>query len=111
MAAALGHSLLLKEDCLLITATPDDKDVDQFKKSTGIAELHRITVSRRDAVDAGLIKSGIKSVAYLAPDEQKLLVDFQMAALTDAKTVHERIKAELNAKGIDQRAFHLRNSI
>jgi len=34
-------------------------------------------VSRQDAVDAGMIKAGIKSVAYLAPDEQKALVDFQ----------------------------------
>jgi type III restriction enzyme len=89
------------EFTLLITATPDDKDVDKFKRTTGIAELHRITVSRQDAVDAGMIKAGIKSVAYLAPDDQKALVDFQMAALTDAKAVHERIKQELQAAGIN----------
>lgn len=89
------------EFTLLITATPDDKDVDKFKKTTGIAELHRITVSRQDAVDAGLIKAGIKSVAYLAPEEQRALVDFQMAALADAKSVHERIKAELKAAEVD----------
>ncbi len=89
------------EFTLLITATPDDKDVEKFKRTTGIAELHRITVSRQDAVDAGMIKVGIKSVAYLAPDDQKALVDFQMAALADAKTVHERIKQELKAVGIN----------
>jgi superfamily II DNA or RNA helicase len=89
------------EFTLLITATPDDKDVDKFKRTTGIAELHRITVSRQDAVDAGMIKVGIKSVAYLAPDDQKALVDFQMAALADAKAVHERIKQELQAVGIN----------
>ncbi len=89
------------EFTLLITATPDDKDVEKFKKTTGIAELHRITVSRQDAVDAGMIKAGIKSVAYLAPDDQKALVDFQMAALADAKTVHERIKAELKSIGVN----------
>jgi superfamily II DNA or RNA helicase len=89
------------EFTLLITATPDDTDVEKFKRTTGIAELHRITVSRQDAVDAGMIKSGIKSVAYLAPDDQKALVDFQMAALADAKTVHERIKQELQAVGIN----------
>jgi superfamily II DNA or RNA helicase len=88
------------EFTLLITATPDDKDVDKFKRTTGIAELHRVTVSRQDAVDAGMIKVGIKSVAYLAPDDQKALVDFQMAALADAKAVHERIKQELQAAGI-----------
>lgn len=89
------------EFTLLITATPDDTDVEKFKKTTGIAELHRITVSRQDAVDAGMIKCGIKSVAYLAPDEQKALVDFQMAALTDARAVHERIKQELQAADIN----------
>jgi type III restriction enzyme len=89
------------EFTLLITATPDDKDVEKFKRTTGIAELHRITVSRQDAVDAGMIKVGIKSVAYLAPDDQKALVDFQMAALADAKAVHERIKHALKAAGIN----------
>lgn len=89
------------EFTLLITATPDDNDVDKFKRTTGIAELHRITVSRQDAVDAGMIKSGIKSVAYLAPEDQKTLVDFPMAALTDARAVHERIKQELQNAGIN----------
>jgi hypothetical protein len=87
------------EFTLLITATPDDTDVDKFKRTTGIAELHRITVSRQDAVDAGMIKVGIKSVAYLAADGQKALVNFPMAALTDAKAVHERIKQGLQAAG------------
>lgn len=89
------------EFTLLITATPDDKDVDKFKRTTGIAELHRVTVSRQDAVDAGMIKVGIKSVAYLAPDDQKALVDFPMAALADAKAVHEHIKLELKNVGIN----------
>lgn len=93
--------IMQPEFTLLITATPDDTDVEKFKRTTGIAELHRITVSRQDAVDAGMIKAGIKSVAYLAPDDQKALVDFQMAALADAKTVHERIKQELQALGIN----------
>ena len=82
-------------------ATPDDKDVEKFKRTTGIAELHRITVSRQDAVDAGMIKSGIKSVAYLAREDQKELVDFQMAELADSKTVHDCIKAELKTIGMN----------
>ncbi len=89
------------EFTLLITATPDDKDVDKFKRTTDIAELHRITVSRQDAVDAGMIKASIKSVAYLAPEDQKTLVDFPMAALADAKVVHERIKQTLQQTGIN----------
>ena len=48
-----------------------------------------------------MIKVGIKSVAYLAPDDQKALVDFPMAALADAKAVHKRIKLELKNVGIN----------
>ncbi|MEI2623656.1 MAG: hypothetical protein V9G23_06970 [Giesbergeria sp.] len=45
--------------------------MDKFKKAAGIGHLHRIRVSRKEAVDAGLIKDGIKSIAYLAADDQK----------------------------------------
>lgn len=38
--------------------------MDKFKRTTGIAELHRITVSRQDAVDAGMIKVGIKEEIF-----------------------------------------------
>lgn len=94
-------TVLRPEFTLLITATPDDADADRFKQATGIAELHRVTVSRQDAVDNGLIKEGIKSVAYLAPDDQKPLVDFQLAALSDARDVHDQIKAQLKTEGIN----------
>lgn len=100
-AVRFYNEVMQPEFTLLITATPDDNDVDRFKRTTGIAELHRITVSRQDAVDTGMIKAGIKSVAYLAPDDQRALVDFPMAALTDAKAVHERIKQELKNAGIN----------
>ncbi|MCE9639700.1 MAG: DEAD/DEAH box helicase family protein [Betaproteobacteria bacterium] len=94
-------TVLRPEFTLLITATPDDSDAERFKQAIGVAELHRITVSRMDAVDAGLIKEGIKSVAYLAPDDQKALVDFQLAALSDARDVHTQIKKQLKTEGID----------
>lgn len=94
-------TVLRPEFTLLITATPDDADADRFKQATGIAELHRVTVSRQDAVDNGLIKEGIKSIAYLAPDDQRPLVDFQLAALSDARDVHDQIKAQLKAEGVN----------
>ncbi len=85
---------------LMITATPDDQDVDKFKKAAGIGHLHRICVSRMEAVDAGLIKDGIKSIAYLAADDQKELVDFAATALTDGWSMHGAIKRGLQAAGI-----------
>lgn len=91
----------LKPDfTLMITATPDDSDVEKFKKAAGIEHLHRIRVSRKEAVDAGLIKDGIKSIAYLAADDQKELVDFAATALTDGWGMHNAIKQGLQAVGI-----------
>lgn len=85
---------------LMITATPDDQDVEKFKKAAGIGHLHRIRVSRKEAVDAGLIKDGIKSIAYLAADDQKELVDFAATALADGWGMHNAIKQKLQAVGI-----------
>lgn len=93
---------VLKPDfTLMITATPDDQDAENFRKSSGIAVMHRITVSRLDAVEAKLIKGGIKSVAYLAGDQHRDLIDFGLAALMDGVRVHQAIKVQLAAEGID----------
>lgn len=86
---------------LMITATPDDQDAESFRKASGIAVMHRVTVSRLDAVAARLIKGGIKSVAYLAGDQHRDLIDFGQAALADGVRVHNAIKARLAADGID----------
>jgi type III restriction enzyme len=85
---------------LLITATPDDQDVDTFKAAAGIVDLHRVSVSRHDAVEAALIKDGIKSIAYIAPDDQKALLDFALTAIVDAWQMHCAIKAKLADAGI-----------
>ncbi|MFZ4624458.1 MAG: hypothetical protein ACOYNF_09505, partial [Rhodoferax sp.] len=86
---------------LMITATPDDQDVEKFNKAAGIEHLHRIKVSRMEAVDAGLIKNGIKSIAYLAADDQKELVDFAATALADGWAMHCRIAQGLQTAGMD----------
>lgn len=99
-AVRFYREVMRPEFTLLITATPDDADVAKFKQAAGIAELHRIQVSRQDAVDAGLIKAGVKSIAYLAPDDQKTLVDLSATALEDGWRIHQIIKAELAAQGV-----------
>ncbi len=73
---------------------------NKFKQAAHLAELHRIQVSRHDAVEAGLIKAGIKSIAYLAPDDQKTLVDLPATALEDGWHTHNAIKAQLAALGV-----------
>lgn len=100
-AVRFYRETLKPEFTLMITATPDDQDVENFKKATGIGHLHRICVSRKEAVDAGLIKDGIKSIAYLAADDQKELVDFAATALLDGWGMHNAIKQQLQAAGIN----------
>lgn len=95
------REVLQPDFTLMITATPDDQDAENFRKSAGIAVMHRISVSRLDAVGAGLIKPGIKSVAYLAGDQHRELVDFGQAALGDGVRVHNAVKAQLVTEGID----------
>ncbi len=86
---------------LLITATPDDADIEQFKKAAGMGKLHRFPVSRKDAVDAGLIKPGVKSIAYLAADDHKALADIPGTALAEGWQTHQAIKAQLAAIGVN----------
>lgn len=95
------REVLQPDFTLMITATPDDQDAENFRKASGIAVMHRVTVSRLDAVEARLIKGGIKSVAYLAGDQHRELIDFGLAALADGVRVHNAIKTRLAAEGID----------
>lgn len=99
-AVRFYNNVLKPEYTLLVTATPDDRDIARFKVAAQIREVHSIAISRRDVVEAGLIKPGVKSFAYLASEEQKQLVDFQLAAMTDALSIHNAIKAELLSEGI-----------
>jgi hypothetical protein len=48
-----------------------------------------------DAVDAGLIKAGIKCAAYFVDPEKRTLVDLQGTALRDGVAAHRKIKQTL----------------
>lgn len=91
-AAKFFHDVLRPEYTVLITATPDDSEIKAFEKALGIAELHRIRVSRRDAVDEGLIKQGVKCAAYFVAPEKRALVDLEGTALRDGVAAHRKIK-------------------
>ena len=87
--------------CLMITATPDDADAENFRKAAGIKELHKVTVQRDEVVLAGLIKPSIHSIAYISPPDQTVMADFEAAALSDAYTTHQSIKQTLVDEGIN----------
>lgn len=95
LAAKFFRDVLRPEYTILITATPDDADVKEFERAMNIAELQRIRVSRVDAVDAGLIKTGVKCVAYFADPDKKALIDLQEVAVRDAVRAHRTQKKEL----------------
>ena len=40
----------------------------------------------------GLIKEGIQCIAFLAPEDQKALVDFEATALREGAALHRKIK-------------------
>ncbi len=86
---------LQPEYTVMVTATPDDADIARFQKSLGMTRLNRITISRQEPVDEGLIKEGIKCVAYFAPAEQEALVDYEDIALRDGAALHRKLKEEL----------------
>jgi len=92
---------LCPEFTLLLTATPDDADAEAFKLAAGFQRLHPVTISRQDAVDSGLVKPGIRSIAFIAAPDQEPLVDFETTALREGVKMHRLIKAELKHCGID----------
>lgn len=98
--------VLEPEYLLLITATPDDKDVAKFEKQLEV-RLNRTTVSRSDVVGSGLIKEGVKCVAYLTDEDKKPLVDFERTALRDATATHRRIAEGLEQMGISLKPLML----
>ncbi len=56
-AAVFYDDVLAPDYTVRITATPDDTDIEKWKNICGVAEVQWISVSRSDAVDAGLVKA------------------------------------------------------
>lgn len=95
------REVLQPDYTVFVTATPDDADIERFQKSLGLARLNRITISRREPVDEGLIKEGIKCVAYFAPPGQEALVDYEDIALRDGVALQRKLKQELKKLSVE----------
>ena len=100
-AAKFFREVLDPEYTILITATPDDADVADFQKRLGGPVMQRTSIARQDAVDAGLIKDGVRCAAYFVDADKAKMVDLEQVALRDAVTAHRQIKARLAADGVD----------
>ncbi len=95
LAAAFYHDVLDPDYTVLVTATPDDKEIEELRARLKVEELHRIRVSRLDAVRAGLIKPGVKCASYLVEGGLAGLVNLEKTALRDASALHRKIKGTL----------------
>lgn len=95
LAAEFFRGVLRPEYTILVTATPDDADLADLQKRAQLGELKRITISRVDAVEEGLVKDGIKCVAWKADEEREALIDFEMTALAEGRRLHQLLKAVL----------------
>jgi type III restriction enzyme len=95
------REVLQPEYTVLVTATPDDADIERFKKSLDMTRLNRITISRREPVEEGLIKEGVKCVAYFAPPGQEALVDYEDVALCEGVALHKKLKEDLKKLRVD----------
>jgi type III restriction enzyme len=100
-AAKFFREVLAPEYTVLITATPDDADVADFQKRLGDPLIQRTSIARQDAVDAGLIKDGVRCAAYFVDSDKAKMVDLEQVALRDAVAAHRKIKARLAADGVD----------
>ena len=100
-AARFFREVLAPEYTILITATPDDADVADFQKRLGGPVISRTSIGRQDAVDAGLIKDGVRCAAYFVAPDNERMVNLDNVALRDAVAAHRRIKERLEKDGAD----------
>lgn len=105
-AAVFFRQVLDPDYTVLVTATPDDEDLkDLAQRMQVVGSIHRISVSRADAVgpgpEAGLIKAGIKAVAWRADEGDAELVDFEEVALRDGARLHGVLKGALERARIN----------
>lgn len=96
--------VLQPDYALLMTATPRDADMAAFERATGYTvgePADWASVSRSDAVEAGLLKRGVRMVRFVARDgDTAQLVDFERLALRECAALHRRIQGELRELGV-----------
>lgn len=103
-ARAFFSDTLKPDYALLMTATPRDADMAAFERATGyfVGEpADWASVSRADAVQARLLKRGVRMVRFVARDgDTAQLVDFEHLALRECAQMHRHIKAALAGDGV-----------
>lgn len=103
-ARTFFSDVLQPDYALLMTATPRDADMTAFETATGYKlgePADWASVSRFDAVDAKLLKRGVRMMRFIARDgDTSQLVDFEHLALRECTAMHRRIQSDLRARGL-----------
>lgn len=103
-ARVFFRDVLVPDYALLMTATPRDADMPAFEHATGYVvgdPPDWASVSRYDAVQAGLLKEGVRTVRFIARDgDDAQLVDFEHLALRECAAMHRRIHEGLRTMGV-----------
>jgi type III restriction enzyme len=93
-------NVLSPDFTVLATATPNDAKLEKFEKDAGLKVASRVTVSRDAVVTAGLNKIGLMLGVLRFKDEDRVLIDTEVATLTAGWSQHSFIKDKLVEKDI-----------
>src|SRR5690606_25626641 len=85
---------------VLATATPNDAKLEKFERDAGLKVASRVTVAREAVVKAGLNKIGLMVGVLRFKEEDRALIDTEVATLTAGWSQHSFIKDKLAEKGI-----------
>jgi hypothetical protein len=93
-------NVLSPDFTVLATATPNDAKLEKFERDAGLKVASRVTVSRDAVVKAGLNKFGLMVGVLKFKEEDRALIDTEVATLTAGWSQHCFIKDKLADKGI-----------
>lgn len=93
-------NVLSPDFTVLATATPNDAKLEKFERDAGLKVASRVTVARDAVVKAGLNKIGLMVGVLRFKEEDRALIDSEVATLTAGWSQHLFIKDKLAEKGI-----------
>ena len=93
-------SVMSPDFTVLATATPNDAKLEKFERDAGLKVASRVTVSRGEVVKAGLNKIGLMVGVLRFKEEDRALIDTEVATLTAGWSQHCFIKGRLGEMGI-----------
>lgn len=99
-AAEFVRAVLRPDHVVLVTATPDDADVEAFRQACQLPRISRISIARDDVVREGLIKPHVRVVAFAPPAGGLAApVDFARTAMRFGVDAHRAIGMALAEAG------------